>query len=92
MGNTDKTEELRQALLAKGYDPELSAAVCKELHTDYTAMRMLGYLYRYSTTPSPEELVDEMLAILEERNAIMRKKSMEADNAAWNNLRANWDN
>ena len=33
------------------------------MNTDYTATRMLGYLYRY-TNPKIEDLVDEMLAIL----------------------------
>ncbi len=36
------------------------------MNTDYTAMRMLGYLYRM-TNPSVEMVVDEMLAILEDR-------------------------
>ena len=31
-----------------------------------------------------EEIVDEMLAILSDRNMIMQKKEMESTNQAWN--------
>ena len=34
--------------------------------------------------PSPD--IDEMLAILAERNAIMKKKDMEATQAKWNQI------
>lgn len=37
---------------------------------------MMGYLSHYKQLPETE-LVDEMLAILSDRNAIMRKKEME---------------
>ena len=44
------------------------------MNTDYTATRMLGYLYRV-TSPRVEDVIDEMLAILSDREAIVRKKS-----------------
>lgn len=44
---------------------------------------MIGYLYRYDK-PSLEDVADEMLAILEDRNRIMEKKELERVNAAWN--------
>ena len=37
---------------------------------------MPGYLYRISD-PRPEDVVDEMLAILSDRNAIIQKKELE---------------
>ena len=46
------------------------------MNTDYTATRMLGYLYRY-TNPKIEDLVDEMLAILSDRAQIIEKKESE---------------
>ena len=46
------------------------------MNTDYTATRMLGYLYRV-TDPRIEDLIDEMLAILSDRDQIIRKKEME---------------
>ena len=56
--------------------------------TDYTATRMLGYLYRVSD-PRIEDLVDEMLAILSDRDAIIRKKEMEHAQAVINEIYRN---
>ena len=44
--------------------------------TDYTITRMLGYLYRISN-PRIEDVVDEMLAIFSDRDAIVQKKELE---------------
>ena len=44
--------------------------------TDYTITRMLGYLYRISN-PRMEDVVDEMLAIFSDRDAIIQKKELE---------------
>lgn len=49
----------------------------KYMNTDYTATRMLGYLYRV-TEPRMEDLIDEMLAILTDRNELIRKKRSRA--------------
>lgn len=57
----------------------------KQMNTDYTATRMLGYLYRVSD-PRPEDVVDEMLAILSDRNAIIQKKEMEHAQATMNRV------
>ena len=38
--------------------------------------RSLGYLYRY-TEPRIEDVVDEMLAILSDRDMLVRKQEME---------------
>lgn len=55
------------------------------MNTDYTATRMLGYLYRVSD-PRIEDLVDEMLAILSDREAIIKKKEMEHAQAVINDV------
>ena len=50
----ERTEELYKVLLSKGYPKELCAEIAyKNMNTDYTATRMLGYLYRY-TNPKIE--------------------------------------
>ena len=73
----ERTEELYKLLLSKGYPKEFCAEIAyKNMNTDYTATRMLGYLYRV-TDPRIEDLVDEMLAILSDRDEIIRKKEME---------------
>ena len=73
---SERTKELYRVLLSKGYPKEFCAEVAyKNMNTDYTATRMLGYLYRY-TNPKIEDLVDEM-AILSDRNQIIEKKESE---------------
>ena len=62
-----KQDELYKALQQKGYPDSLCREIAyKQMNTDYTATRMLGYLYRISD-PRPEDVVDEMLAILSDR-------------------------
>ena len=83
---SERTEELYKVLLSKGYPKEFCAEIAyKNMNTDYTATRMLGYLYRY-TNPKIEDLVDEMLAILSDREAIRQKKEMEAAQARINQI------
>lgn len=46
---TERTDELYKVLLTKGYPKELCSEIAYNiLNTDYTATRMLGYLYRYT--------------------------------------------
>ena len=74
---SERTDELYKVLLDRGYPKEFCAEIAyKNMNTDYTATRMLGYLYRV-TNPRIEDLVDEMLAILSDRDAIIQKKEME---------------
>ena len=78
---TERTDELYKVLLTKGYPKELCAEIAyKNLNTDYTATRMLGYLYRY-TEPRLEDVIDEMIAILSDREEIIKKKEMEQSQA-----------
>ena len=70
---TERTDELYKVLLTKGYPKELCAEIAyKNLNTDYTATRMLGYLYRYT---EPRLVIDEMIAILSDREEIIKKWS-----------------
>lgn len=74
---SERTDELYKVLLDRGYPKEFCEEIAfKNMNTDYTATRMFGYLYRVSD-PRIENLVDEMLAILSERDAIIQKKEME---------------
>lgn len=77
--------ELYDILLDKGYPEEFSDLITRNLNTDFTAARMIGYLSHYSDLPEAE-IVDEMLSILSDRNQIMKKKNMEETNALLNNL------
>lgn len=77
--------ELYELLLDKGYPEEFSDLITRNLNTDFTATRMIGYLSHYSDLPEAE-IVDEMLSILSDRNQIMKKKNMEETNAMLNQL------
>ena len=72
-----RQDELYDALQLKGYPEDFCREIAyRQMNTDYTATRMPGYLYRISE-PRPEDVVDEMLAILSDRNAIIQKKELE---------------
>ena len=86
---SEKTAELYRLLLSKGYPEELCREIAyKHMNTDYTATRMMGYLYRVSD-PRIEDLVDEMLVILSDREEIIRKKEMERAQAVMNDAYRN---
>ena len=86
---SERTDELYKVLLDRGYPKEFCAEIAyKNMNTDYTATRMLGYLYRV-TNPRIEDLVDEMLAILSDRDAIIQKKEMEHAQAVVNEIYRN---
>ena len=72
-------------LLSRGYPESFCDLVTKNLNTDFTASRMIGYLCHYSDLP-PEEIADEMLAILSDREAIVRKKELEHAQATINSV------
>ena len=83
---SERTKELYKVLLNKGYPKDFCAEVAyRNMNTDYTATRMLGYLYRISD-PRPEDVVDEMLAILSDRNSIIQKKELEHAQATINKV------
>ena len=86
---SERTDELYKILLSKGYPKELCAEIAyKNMNTDYTATRMHGYLYRISN-PRIEDLIDEMLAILSDRNAIIQKKELEQAQSVINDVYQN---
>ena len=73
---SEMSMELYEMMLDRGYPEEFCDLISKNLNTDFTATRMMGYLYRYSN-PRLEDVADEMLAILDDRNRIMEKKELE---------------
>lgn len=78
----ERTEELYRVLVERGYPKDLCSRIAYDyMNTDYTATRMLGYLYRVSS-PKVRDLVDEMLAILSDRDQLVQKKEAERAQAA----------
>ena len=82
---TELSMQLYDMLLKRGYPEALCELITRNLNTDYTAARMIGYLSHYSELPELE-IVDEMLAILSDRNAIMQKKEVEHTQAKINEM------
>ena len=70
---TEKSMELYHIMLKRGYPAEFCEQITLNLNTDWTAQRMIGYLSHYKKLPM-EDVADEMLAILSDRNRIMQKK------------------
>lgn len=77
--------QLYQMMLDRGYPQTLCDLVTRNLNTEYTAARMIGYLSHYSDLPDLE-VVDEMLAIISDRNALIQKKGMEDTQGKINEL------
>lgn len=78
-----KSLELYDIMIKRGYPEQFCDQITKNLNTDWTAQRMIGYLSHYKDLPL-EEIADEMLAILSDRNRIMQKHALEETNARWN--------
>lgn len=82
---SEKSMELYDIMILRGYPKDFCDIITMNLNTDFTAKRMIGYLSYYQHPPL-EEIADEMLAILSDRNRIMKKKEFESTNAALNNF------
>lgn len=83
---SDKSNYLYNVLLEKGFHEQLCKEIAfKYMNTDYTATRMLGYVFRISDI-SEEQLVDEMLAILEDRERFRKKHEMEQAQSSLNRI------
>ena len=82
---TELSMQLYNMMVERGYPENLCELISRNLNTDYTAARMIGYLSHYSNLPDVE-VVDEMLAILSDRNAIIKKKESEQAQAKVNDL------
>jgi len=77
--------QLYNMLAERGYPETLCQLISRNLNTDFTASRMIGYLSHYSELPELE-IVDEMLAILSDRGAIIHKKEAEKSQTKINEL------
>lgn len=82
---TELSMQLYHMLLERGYHEELCDVITRNLNTDFTAARMIGYLCQYSHLKEGE-VVDEMLAILSDRNELIKKKETEQAQAKINEM------
>lgn len=82
---SDESIELYNELLERGFAPEFCNLISNELRTTWTANRMLGYL-RYLPLLREEDIVDEMLCILSDRDRIRQKKELEFNQSQINHM------
>lgn len=77
--------ELVQTIVRMGYPEEFGKAIAKNLGSEKTMNRMIAYLH--SANPrSAEEIADEMLAIMSDRERWIQKKEAEYYNSRYNDL------
>lgn len=82
---SDESIELFRTLSRRGFSPEFSELISQQLNTTWTANRMLGYL-RNLPQLREEDVVDEMLGILADRDRIIQKKELEHAQSVINNI------
>ena len=77
--------DLIETIVNMGYPEEFGRAIAKNLGSEKTMRRMTAY--PYSAKPrSAEEIADEMLAIMSDRERWIKKKEAEQANAKYNEL------
>ena len=64
--------ELYDLMVQKGYPAEFASIVAEQMHTEYTSERMILYISRAGLLP-PQEIADEMVSILAERDRLVQK-------------------
>lgn len=77
--------ELVQKIEEMGYPKQFGEQIGQTLGSEKALMRMIGYLY--SVCPkTAEEIADEMLAIVSDRDRWVQKKQAEYYNSKYNEL------
>ncbi len=78
-------QELIETIVRMGHPEEFGVLIAGNLGTEKTMSRMIGYL-KHARPRSAEEIADEMLAIVDDRDRWVRKKSAEYYNRKYNEL------
>ena len=77
--------ELVETIVRMGYPESFGESIAENLRTEKTMSRMIGYL-RHARPKSAEEIADEMLAIMEDRERWIQKKSAQYYNSRYNEI------
>ena len=86
MNERDKTcQELVETIVWMGYPESFGKSIAENLRTEKTMSRMIGYL-RHAKPKSAEEIADEMLAIMDDRERWIQKKSAQFYNSRYNEI------
>jgi len=74
---------LVDAAVFRGYPASFGELLANELGGEWSMRRMTGYLRQAGPETTLEDVADELLAILSERDAIVARKRSEQANAAY---------
>lgn len=86
MNERDKIfRELVETIVRMGYPESFGKTIAENLRTEKTMSRMIGYL-RHAKPKSAEEIADEMLAIMDDRERWIQKKSAQFYNSRYNEI------
>ena len=77
--------ELVESIVRMGYPESFGESIAENLRTEKTMSRMIGYL-RHAKPKSAEEIADEMLAIMDDRERWIQKKSAQFYNSRYNEI------
>ena len=80
---SDAYEDLLAAVTAIGYPQDLATVLADELRGEKSMRRMAAYL-RVARPKTMEEIADEMIAIVEQRDAWVKKKITERAQSSFN--------
>ncbi len=78
-------QELVETIVRMGYPEEFGKAIADSLGTEMTMSQMIRYL-GHAKPRSAEEIADEMLAIVDDRDRWMKKKANDYYNRKYNEL------
>ena len=84
MIRAEKSRQLYDLLLRKGYPEEFSRLICLEMNTDFTAERMMHYVS--GEKKRLEDVADEMVAIKDLRDRLINKHIAEHAQVSINKL------
>lgn len=87
---TELGKELYDLMVEKGYPEDFSWVVASEMGTEFVGRRMIGYIRANSLLP-PEEVADEMMAILSDRERIVSKHISEHAQQKVNEFYMTWE-
>lgn len=83
----EKSKELYDLMLKRGYPEEFSRLICIEMSTDFMAEKMMNYIA--GPKKRLEDIADEMLAIKDLRDRLVDKHITEHANQSINDLYRN---
>jgi len=85
-----KSRDLYGFMIKKGYDEAFSRLISMHMSTEYTSRRMMGYIAGRGNA-SPEDIADEMMAILGDIEKFKQKHISERAQEKINDFYRNWN-